>query len=169
MQTQSWDLSVSISLAWFYLVLLGLSQTISRHDLGVIGRGPFPMDCSMRSWFQRWREFNNMNVSHLVLVDRMYLGQCSWAFLIYYLPPSFYILHLQDSLCFVRTNESVLWQVWEEAEVRCLTLLMWGSIWPNLHSNEVAGLALNQGPDLLCLAIPWGAALCVPPSPSPAC
>lgn len=44
---------------------------------------------------------------------------------------------------------------------------MWSSIWPNLHSNEVAGLALNQGPDLLCLAIPWGAALCIPSTSFP--
>lgn len=148
-------------LTWFYLVPRTVPDNFQAW-LGVIGRGPFPVGCSMRSRFQRWREFNNMDVSHFVQVYRMHLGPYSWALLIYYLPTSFCILYLQDSLCFVRTNESVLWQVWEEAEARCLTLLMWGSIWPNLHSNEIAGLALNQGPNLLCLAIPWGAALCVP-------
>lgn len=146
-QTQSSMWSVSTSPAWFGLVPLGLSHTMSRHDWGVLtGKGPFPIGFCTRSLFQRRREFNNMDVSRSVLVCRMCLGECSCALLIYCLPTSFCLLRLQDSLCFVSTNESVLWQAWEEAEARHLTLETWRvRQYLALAPQQVAELALSPG------------------------
>jgi len=91
-QTQSSVLSVSTPSAWLGLVPLGLSETTFRHDLDVIaGKAPFPVGFCMRSLFQRWREFNNVDVSHSMLVCRMCLGECSWALLIYNLPTSLFL------------------------------------------------------------------------------